>query len=437
MRVLLIAEACNPAWTSVPLVGFNMARAIASHPAVEATIATSIRNRPDIEASELPQLAAIHYVDSERVSGPMFRLGKRLRGGATLGWTTAMAFNWPSYVSFERTLERSLRDDLKAGRFDLVHRLTPLSPALPSPIASRLPVPFSLGPINGGLPWPKEYPELRRREREWLSPLRSVVRYLPYYRSTYRHAAGVLTASRSAMSGLPHDFAGLHCHLPENGIDPDRFDRGCLNRAGDAPRPDDRFTFVSVGRLVPLKAFDIVVEALARIGGDSRLVVIGDGPERKTLLSLAARCDVTERVEFRGWLSQPEVAEQLRQSQAFVLPSLREFGGGAVLEAMASGLPSIVTDYGGPAELVGDDCGLCVPMAPRAELIASVAAAMRTLRDDPAAAALMGRTAAETVAREHTWTAKADRVVGFWDAILQHVGSVPAMRPALTERLPA
>ena len=56
---------------------------------------------------------------------------------------------------------------------DLVHRITPLAPVVPSSLAgrcARLNVPLMLGPLNGGVPWPKEYPELRAAEREWLYP---------------------------------------------------------------------------------------------------------------------------------------------------------------------------------------------------------------------------------------------------------------------------
>ena len=52
------------------------------------------------------------------------------------------------------------------GEFDLIHRVTPLTPTMGSPLAGLTDVPLLIGPLNGGLPWPKEYPELRRKERE-------------------------------------------------------------------------------------------------------------------------------------------------------------------------------------------------------------------------------------------------------------------------------
>jgi glycosyltransferase involved in cell wall biosynthesis len=108
----------------------------------------------------------------------------------------------------------------------------------------------------------------------------------------------------------------------------------------------------------------------------------------------------------------------MRRSQAFVFPSLREFGGGVVLEAMACALPCLVVDYGGPGELVSDATGVKLPMRPREELVESLRAAMERLAADPAACRRMGDAAAAEVLREHTWTAKAAHVAAIYHQVL-------------------
>ena len=422
-RILLIAEACNPSWASVPLVGYNMARALAERDDLDITLLTSVRNRDDLASDPIASQAEVVCIDTERIAGPMYRLGQRMRGGRSLGWTTAMAMAWPGYVAFERQVAKLFGPQLRAGDFDLIHRLTPLSPTLPSPIAGRFDVPFLLGPLNGGLPWPKEHPTLRSREREWLVPLRRLCRRLPYWKQTFRHADAVITASRHTATELPESFAGRHFHLPENGIDPERF---TLADGWCRPKRPESWQFVTVGRLVPYKGVDIAIEAFAKAAApEDRFVIIGDGPQRAELETVAVTHGVADRVEFRGWMPQVELAAVLRQSQAFLFPSLREFGGGVALEAMASGLPCLIADYGGPAELVTDACGIRVPMAGRDAMVASLAGAVRTLRESPETASSMGRTAVETVRREHIWTEKARRVVGFYEELLQTPAVVP------------
>src|SRR5262249_26169777 len=174
---------------------------------------------------------------------------------------TAMA--WPISVVFEPAVFRAFARRLDRGDFDLIHRVTPLTPTIGSPLARRTGVPMLIGPLNGGLPWPKEYPDLRRREREWLVPVRGLYRHLPYYRSTLRPLPGVTAGSRPTATEVPRYFKGKRFYLPENGVDPARFPLGTA-----WPEPQGRFRFITAGRLVPYKGVDLTLEA---IGGSALL----------------------------------------------------------------------------------------------------------------------------------------------------------------------
>src|SRR5207302_992649 len=134
-----------------------------------------------------------------------------------------------------------------------------LTPTIGSPLAGLTDVPMLLGPLNGGLPWPKAYPELRRQEREWLVPVRNLYRQLPYYRRTYLRLAGVIAGSRHTATEVPRYFKGRRFYLPENGVDPARFPL-----ATRWPEPQGRFRFLTVGRLVPYKGVDLTLDALRR-----------------------------------------------------------------------------------------------------------------------------------------------------------------------------
>lgn len=119
-----------------------------------------------------------------------------------------------------------------------------------------------------------------------------------------------------------------------------------------------------VGRLSPLKGADVVLEAfaiLARTQPKARLVVVGDGPERAKLEARAAGLVAAGTVEFRGWLSPPEVAECLRGSALLTVPSTTpEIFGLTALEALALGRPLIASRIGALPELVGPDNGVLV-----------------------------------------------------------------------------
>jgi glycosyltransferase involved in cell wall biosynthesis len=415
IRVLLIAEACNPTWTSVPLVGYNIARALSARPDLQVTLVSHVRNRSALQADPLAAQTSIHYIDNEWLASPLHKVATMVRGGQSLSWTIETAMAWPSYVVFENTIARQFSRQLAMGAFDLIHRLTPLTPTMGSPLASLTEIPMLIGPLNGGLPWPKEYPDLRHQEREWLVPLRGLYRKLPYFSSTYRRLAGVIAGSRHTMQEVPRTFRGKRFYLPENGVDPARFPL-----ASGWPTPQGRFRFITASRLVPYKGVDLTLEAMSSSPDlkACELFILGDGPERNRLETLTKQYGLESTVRFLGHVDQSRMANEFASSQAFVFPSLREFGGGVVLEAMGSGLPAIVVDYGGPGELVTPECGVLLPMAPRAELVGKLRQAMEGLVRDAARCKQQGEAASQRIQDEFTWSAKAGRIVSMYREVL-------------------
>ena len=271
MRVLLLADDCNPEWPSLPVVGYHTCRSIAE--IVDTVVVTQIRNRPNIEKAGLGK-ARVVYVDTEYIAGRMHRLSQWLRRGKDVGWTMNVALNYPAYIAFEWEVLKRFRGDLKRGRFDIVHRVTPMSPTLPSPMAAWSPVPFILGPINGGLAWPRAYYAELRREREWMTHLRSAYRLLPYYRSTYARSAAILASFTHTIDDLPHSTRRRTIDFPEVGFDPSTF-HAATREAKES------LTFLFAGRLVPYKCADVVIAAFARepLLRNHRLWIVGEGPE--------------------------------------------------------------------------------------------------------------------------------------------------------------
>ena len=418
LRILLIAEACNPTWTSVPLLAYFLARALAARDDLAVTLVTQVRNLKSLESDPIRDDLQLQIIDNEFVARPIFLISHWLRGGNQLSWTTSTAAAWPGYIIFERMVHRRFGGDLRAHSFDLIHRVTPLSPTVGSPLASMSNIPMLIGPLNGGLPWPTDYPDLRKREREWLVRVRGFYRWLPYYRSTYRHARGVIAGSWHTATEIPTWFKGRRYYMPENGFDPDRIP---ASDGWISQEPGKRFRFVTVGRLVPYKGFDLLLEALARspeLRRDAELLVIGDGPSRAALEAQVASLGLSSTVTFAGWIEHAKLQEYLRRSQVFAFPSLREFGGGVVVEAMACGLPLIVVNYGGPGEIATDECGIRLPMGPRKELVERLSQAMTILLRDPDRCRRMSLAGVKRAQSYYSWPKKAAQVVAIYRDLL-------------------
>jgi glycosyltransferase involved in cell wall biosynthesis len=123
-------------------------------------------------------------------------------------------------------------------------------------------------------------------------------------------------------------------------------------------------------------------------------------------------------VEFAGWVPHSDLQTRLRKSQVLGFPSIREFGGAVVLEAMALGLVPIVVDYGGPAESTTADTGFLVPLANRAEIVAGFRRRLESIVADPRQLAGMSARARGRAHQSFAWAAKAACVVEVYRWVL-------------------
>jgi len=421
-RVLAIAEAANPEWVSVPLVGWSLARALTG--VADVHLVTQIRNREAILRAGLVEGRDFTVIDSERLARPLWKLGSFLAGGEGRGWTIQQAVNTLSYPYFEHLVWRRFGPAIRRGEFDLVHRLTPLSPVQQSPIAKkcrRAGVPFVLGPINGGVPWPKGFEAEMKQENEWLSRLRGLSRFLPGRTATLR-ADAILAGSRQTIRDIPAEHHERVIYLPENAIDPARFWRQADHGPTLAGGPM-RVCFV--GRLVPLKGVDMLLQAAEPLlrSGRMTLDIIGDGPVLPQLQKLAAPLD--DAVRFHGWQKHDAVQDIMAGCTVMGFSSIREFGGGVVLEAMALGLCPVVIDYAGPAELVTPETGFAVPIGDRTTVIAGLRAALEACAADPAQVQRKGQAARQRVETLFTWARKAEQVRSVYDWVMKKTDTRP------------
>ena len=418
---LLIAEAANPEWASVPLVGWSHARAIQA--LVGGHLVTQVRNAGAFQRAGVDP-AAYTAIDSEKVAARLHRVGSRLRGGAGKGWTTVMAMMALPYYYFEKLVWQQFGARIRAGEFSLVHRITPLSPTLPSTIAARCAaagVPFVLGPLNGGVPWPSAFDAERRKEREWLSYVRGAYRLLPGQKSMLRSASAILCGSRHTQHEIPKFYQGKTIYMPENGIDPARFTRRREHRAEMPIR------CVFLGRLVPYKGADMLIEAIAPFAsaGTMRLTIVGDGPERGRLESMVRERSLEGSIVFVGQVPHTEVQEHLCRADLLTFPSIREFGGGVILEAMAVGVVPMAVSYAGPAELMTESSAFPIPLGGRDAIIGAMRQRFESVLADPAEIDRRSLVAVDRVSRHFTWDAKAEQTREVYRWVLGERASKP------------
>ena len=210
-----------------------------------------------------------------------------------------------------------------------------------------------------------------------------------------RAAAGLLAVSEAmradmAAIGIPAETVRVH----RTGVDLDRFapaDRAAAKAEHYIPGA----MVLAVGALIPRKGHDILIRAMRELPGVT-LLIAGEGPDYVALAALAEELGVADRVGLLGPIRHDHLQTWLAAADVFALASSSEGLANAWVEALASGVPIVITDAGGARELVtGPDAGHVVAREPRA-----FADAIRDLIHNPPDPAAVRR-----FAEPYTWGA--------------------------------
>ena len=401
LRILILAPDSSPERVSIPYVTYSHAAALAQLHDVSLVVRSPVEDAVRRARDPFRSIEVVRLPWLERVYDWSFRWIFK----SNFASQAVTAFGYPFALAFEWRAWRQLRQRILTGEFDVVLRLVPLTAVLPSPFAFFLrkgPTPFVIGPINGGLPFVKGFSQASN-QKEWISNLRGLYRLLPFGRSTYRHAAAIVVASSHTYS----EFAGYRdklFYIPENGVR--RRPRHADSRS---PTPGAKLELVFVGGLLPYKACDLALRAAAALlrRDLARFTVLGDGPERDRLEQLAKTLGIDKAVSFCGWVSHAEVLNRLQFADAMVFPSVREFGGGVVFEALATGAVPVVADFGGPGDIVHPEMGFKVPLTNEKDFVARMERILTELADNRNRLEQLRQTGMAYARECLTWDAKA------------------------------
>ena len=424
LKVLLIIEQCNPEMASVPLEGYKYFQAI--NKLVDATLVTHDRNKTPLE--KLNQYNNIFYMEESELTKKYFPLiVERLTLQNRTNWPLANALSYPIYAEFDRQVYQQFQEPILRGDYDLVHALTPMIPRYPvKAVKACKQTPFLLGPVNGGVPFPAGFQEVARQEFSYLNFLRAVGRALvPGYVETYKKADKILAGSTYTLNLVKELFSISDQRIElfyENGISQD-----FLMSAKAAKKEGDKINLLFVGRLVPYKCPDILVESIGNldpaIQSKIHLTIVGDGSEKDCLENRVKELNLGEIVSFAGWVDQQETLDYYRKADIFCFPSVREFGGAVVIEAMACGLPCIVANNGGIGEYVTEETGFKIEPNSREYLTQELTKKIKILVEDDKLRESMSANCIER-AKEFEWDNKAIKIVEIYEKMIAQKAGV-------------
>lgn len=379
-RVCIVAEHASVRFGGEAILPYHYFRRLRER-GIEAWLVVHARTRNELLALMPQEAERLRFVPDTWLHKALWAVGRPLPGPVRF-ITTGFALRLLTQLLARREVRRLVREQ----GVQVVHEPIPVSPRNPS-LMFGLGAPVVVGPLNGGMSFP---PAFRDRgsalDRAAVRFGRSLTGIANFVIPGKRRAEIVLVANGRTRAALMPGIAGHVLDMVENGVDLTLWEPATGTRAPGPVR------FVFLGRLVALKAVDLLLEAFVPVAREfgAMLEILGDGPARPGLEAASRRLGLEKNTRFCGFVAQTRAAEQMRASDVFVLPSLHECGGAVVLEAMACGLPVIVTNWGGPADYVTAECGVLVDPSGRDGFVAGLTAALRMLAGSPELRARLG-----------------------------------------------
>ena len=229
--------------------------------------------------------------------------------------------------------------------------------------------------------------------------------------------ACVCVSERARAQALAEGIRAEKITVIANGVRPVERDSLARERTRAALGVGPGETLIlTVGRLVPEKAQEALIDAVGLLGdggSDVKAMIAGEGPCRAALRERIAAQGLTDRCVLLG--NRNDVGALLNAADIFVLSSRTEGMPLALMEAMSLGLPAIGSDLEGIRALVGSGGGRLVPSGDAAEL----SRALTALLADPGAAAEMGRRGADRIRNEFSLDASLRKYAALFTAYLK------------------
>jgi glycosyltransferase involved in cell wall biosynthesis len=413
VKVFLSAYACEPGKGSEPGVGWKWACGLAGR--VDLTVLTRANNRGPIEKA-VSHLHDDHPLRQVRFlyhdTGQLWRLMKQLHLLPTLLY----------YFIWQWTAARRFRNEADAS--DIVHHLTFCTALCPG-FWNKTKAARVIGPVAAPLV-PEPYLALfgiRRLSQALRNHLIRNFLKLPWLKKSFVGAAAIAPAN----SDMKHLLEAMGVSCGEVMLD-----TGSPSECSDIDRttkPSDSCKFLYAGVLERRKGLELALRAFARFIQNSKLKIqnqllptltlLGKGPDRERLETLARSLGISEYVHFPGAVPQSEVAHHFAEADVFLFTSVRDASGGVNLEAMASGLPILCIAHQGVGDITDNNCAIRIPPGTIEETIASLANGMQLMANDPNLRIELGANARRRALVKFSWDEKFERMMKIYQSVVR------------------
>lgn len=392
LKVLLSAYSCEPGKGSEPEVGWRWATCLARLHNV--TVVTRTNNRAAIEDGLRhipPPHPCFEYYDLPSIFLKLKKAGLPVAIYYLL-WQLGLRLKY----------HRRLRS------FEMIHHITFNSFRQPG-FWWFCPAPVVLGPLGGGqiCPW-RFFALMRHRRIAEFTRSCSVIasQLLPHVQASFASASSILVVNKDTEQRIPGIYRHKIRRMLETGIPPDLISPLRSHKPGPV-----RVLWLSW--FIPIKAPELAIRAFALAHAKAPTMVMtmaGDGPLKRELQTMASSLGVAESIKWTGRINRSELKALFADHDVFMFTSLRDTSGNVLLEAMASGLPSIVLAHQGILEIATSDTAIMVPPLSPDQTLHELSGALLKLAGSPDIRDAMGRAALKRIQQEFLWERKAEQM---------------------------
>jgi len=406
IKVLISAYACEPDKGSEPEVGWQWVNHLAEH--CEVHVLTRKNNREGIAKfyKEKEPKLTYHYHD---LSTYMMKFKKLFLKG-NLG-VSIYASLW------HRSAARICNSIIKDEEIDIFHHLTIASYRIPfARLAPDLDVKVIVGPVGGCEDFPSRLlPDKAKKVRvkEWIrnKVLMLTTRY-HYFFKRYKEATLILASTKEMFSCFSHHgfercklFPTIGVNLPQNVK--------VVSESRD-------LKLLFVGNILYWKGLGLAIRALAKLPKKINLTCYGHGGDQLPLESLSKDLGVSDRVHFMGKVPRNELLQLYFDYDVFLYPSLHDSGSFTVLEAMASGLPTVCLNRGGPGVSVLEDCGFSVDAnGTKEEVVNRLVDAVMSYVKNRDLLKQHSEASVRRIREDYEWSVKAKRMFSYYEELVK------------------
>jgi len=405
-KMILVAYDLNPKWGSEPAKAHNWLKILTNHFFVEVFVREV--NRENIERFDYGQNVRFNFVRADDFLSKTYQKLKLYNFGNS---------------RFIKKLKPLLIQKTATGEYSSIHYITPASILSYNSLYKEIGLPFIVGPLGGGLKTPKHFRKAFNTTELFKNYIRIGFYTLLKRKSSFRrflsNAKAILIGTEYLLDYIPKSAKSKIHIVFDTVIDLTEFEN---------IRQEKKHEYTQIvfsGHLSAIKGISLLIDAIKKLKDTNsevicrmKVIILGDGTLRRKTEKRIKKYGLTNSISLIGRVGREQALQYLKESDIFCLPTIRENGGLAILEAMACGLPVITSNYGGPKFSINEKCGIKIEVENYKQYVNDLADALEKLIRDENLRKKMGLYARERVRQKFSLQALERKILQIYNGIL-------------------